>query len=179
MEEIAILKLIFGIFLALWTIGLIFIAFRFFFRYTKEKEQCTKETVGEVVGYEWFSRGNGLRLPILTFVVDGKEYKTVGPRYKWFKTIKVRKPGLKTDQKYTTDIYSQTFNHKITGSGMIIKNPMQELFPIWSTLPVFYDPKKPKLSYVLRYCELGWLFWVLLILATITILVNIGLQILL
>lgn len=175
--EIGTLKLIFGIFLAIWSVVLFFIAFRFFYRYTQEQKRCTVKTEGEVVGYEGFSRNNGISLPILKFEVNGQEYKTVGPRYKSFKTVKIRKPSLKTGQEYTADIFSQTFSHKITGSGMVVRNPMQELFPVGSTLPIFYDPENPKLSYVLRYCEQAWLFWMTITFAIITVIINIGLQV--
>lgn len=177
MEETLFIKVFFGIFLSLWTIGTFFIAFKFFYRYLQEEKYCTSETVGTVRSYEWISRGKGVHLPIVSFVVNGEEYKTVGPRYKWFKTVKIKKTlHINTKQEYKMDPYEQTFKQKITGSGMVLKNPMQELFPIGSTLPIFYDPNNPKLSYVLRYCDQKWIFWLLLSVGILALLLNILLQ---
>lgn len=177
MEETAVLKLVFGILLTVFPLVLFLIAFRFFYRYTQEEKRCTSETAGTVVGYEWFNRGDAIHLPILNFTVIGKAYKIVGPKYRWIKTTKVGFPSLKTKQEYTTDIYALTFEHKITGNRMIIRNPMQELFPVGSTLPVFYDPNNPKLSYVLRSSKQAGMFWFTFITASVLVIINILIQI--
>lgn len=176
MEETAVLKLVFGILLTVFSLVLFFIAFKFFYRYTQEEKKCTKETIGTVVGYEWFSRGNAIHLPILNFSVDGKEYRTVGPRYRSVKTIKIGYPSLKTKQEFSTDIHALTFEHRITGNRLVTKNPMQELFPIGSTLPVFYNPNNPKLSYVLRSSRQAGMFWLTFIAAVVLVIVNVLIQ---
>ena len=40
-----------------------------------------------------------------------------------------------------------------------LKNPIEELYPIDSEIDVYYNPENPKLSYVLRYCNKKWTFW--------------------
>ena len=174
MEETLFIKWFFGIFLSLWTIGTFTIAFKFFYRYLKEEKKCTMETVGKVKDYERITRGKSVRLPIISFEVNGQEYKTIGPRYKWFKTVKTKNPlHINTKQEHAIDPYDQIFRQKITGSNIILKNPMQELFPVGSTVPVFYDPRNPKLSYVLRYCNQKWLFWLLISVGVIAFILNI------
>lgn len=180
MDETLFIKNFFGLFLGLWTVVLLFIAFKFFYKYLKMEKNCTAETFGTVAGYEWINRGGGVHLPIVNYVVDDKEYKTVGPRYKWYKMVKTKKPlTLNTTQKFTTDIYADTFEQKITGSGFIVENPMQQLFPVDSTIPVFYDSNDPALSYVLRYSGQKWLFWLLLSVGIMALILNIILQLVL
>lgn len=162
MDDTQTLKIIFTIYFILWTVVSWTIAFRFFYKYLVMEKRCKVETVGIVKKYESFSRGHGVRLPVVYYEVNGVEHRTTGPGYKFYKTTKIKRPlEIETDQKYTTDIHAQVFEQKLTGSGMIIGNPMAKLFPKGSTIPVFYDPNNPQLSYVLRYVNQKWLFWVL------------------
>ena len=45
----------------------------------------------------------------------------------------------------------------------VSQNPMAAQYPVGTVLPVWFDPKKPKRSYVLRCVDNRWVFWLLLL----------------
>ncbi|WP_408632280.1 DUF3592 domain-containing protein [Muricomes intestini] len=53
---------------------------------------------------------------------------------------------------------------------------LAQLFPKGSTIDVFYNPNKPKLAYVLRYCNAKWTFWLFLFGAILCFSIAIGVQ---
>lgn len=122
----------------------------------RKKERCTEVVSGRVIGYGLpADEDSPVRLPIVEYCVDGTVYKKTGPRYA-FKTLVVSSPFIKkTVCEYTTDIYSQAFSIKVRRNsfGFVMKNPMEEFFPIDTQVDVYYDPKKPKRAYVLRLLE--------------------------
>ena len=85
-----------------------------------------------------------------------------GPEYRSYvtRTVSVTKKKGR-EHTYTTDIYRQTFKETICrGSFVTVAgNPMETLFPQGSHVPVYYDPQRPKLAYVLRYCNCRYIFW--------------------
>lgn len=52
-----------------------------------------------------------------------------------------------------------TINRTINSFVGVYKKPIESLYPIYSDIDVYYDPKNPKLSYVLRYCNKKLLFY--------------------
>lgn len=134
-------------------------------KYMVQKKRCSQKTDGIVVGYTKKIRGgegSHVRLPIVEYTVDGVQYRTEGPEYRAY-IIKTSSTSAKkgAEHTYTTDVYRQTFKETIRRSGFldVVGNPMESLFPQGSLVPVYYDPDKPKLSYVLRYCNCRYIFW--------------------
>ena len=151
--------------LCVTAVVLIVLGCRFGWKYMIQKKRCTEKTTGIVVGYTKRTRGgegSRVRLPIVEFTADQKQYRVVGPEYRAYVTKTSRRTAKKgAEHEFTTDVYRQTFRESIRESGFldVVSNPMEELFPQGTQVPVFYDPERPKLAYVLRYCNCRYIFW--------------------
>lgn len=114
--------------------------------------------------YTFASRGgdNGkVNLPVVYYNVDGKEYKVIGTEYKAFKIL--TKKSLTGENTIECKEENQVLTITGTANSFInvYKNPIDELYPIGTNIDVFYDPKKPKEAYVLRYCNRKWAFYLM------------------
>ena len=142
----------------------LFLVARSFFKYLLMPTRCTAQATGKVIGYSHFTMGaSGYAPPRVQYEVNGVTYVARGPLYSSYRTVtrsapwlhnRMRRPvddKLKTDQVFRMD-YD-------TNSAVSVKAPALEMFPIGGTIPVFYDPKRPKLAYVERFPHLRWVFW--------------------
>lgn len=134
-------------------------------KYMIQKKRCSQKADGIVVGYTRKIRGgegSQIRLPMVEYTVDGVQYRVVGPEYRAYMTKTAAASAKKgTEHKYTTDVYRQTFKETIYRGSFVtvVGNPMETLFPQGSSIPVYYDPERPRLAYVLRYCNCRYIFW--------------------
>ncbi len=162
MSEIEIIKLTFGIMLSLGSIVLFVLTYLLGYKYMVQEKRCTSKTTGVVRRYTMASRGNGVFLPVVFYRVNGKEYKVVGPEYKWYVT-KTRK-SLLEQNTMEFDVKGQVLytNRRVNAAVGIYRNPIRELYPLSKELDVYYDPNNPKLAYVLRYCNKKFMFYSLL-----------------
>lgn len=166
MTEIEILQLVFGIFLFLGGAVLMLLAFTTSYKYLIQEKRCTAKTSGTVRKYTLAchgGKGSCVHLPVVYYTVDGKEYKVVGPTYKMYVTTSRSSPVSKNTMDYRENNQIFYVNKTSNSFVSIHGNPMAELYPINSQLDVYYDPKNPKLSYVLRYCNNKWIFWLMFI----------------
>ncbi len=166
MTDTEIIKLVFGIFLSLGGAVLIFLAFALGYRYLIQEKRCTSRTKGIVKRYTISYRGgenSGVHLPVVYYTVAGKEYRVIGPKYKRYLTVSKSSPTAKNRMEYREDGQVFVINRTVNSFSGILRNPMQELYPLHCELDVYYDPNNPKLSYVLRYCNQKWIFWLMLI----------------
>lgn len=161
MDEITVIKIVFGILLGLGGMVLLILAFALGWKYMVQEKRCTAKASGTVFRYAYGSKNGGVRLPVVRYTVDGREYKVTGPQYKAYVSVSKTSPTAENTQEYSED--NQVFKVRNTNNSFvgIVKNPMSELYPLGSQIDVFYDPQKPKLAYVLRYCNLKYIFWVL------------------
>lgn len=162
MSEIQIIKIVFGIILSLGTITLILLAFKLFYKYLMQEKKCTNKVKGIIRKYTLSTRGgenSGIHLPIVYYNVNGKEYKVIGPEYKAYKVITKSTPLSKNSMEYKDENQVLTINRTSNSLVGIYKNPIEKLYPINSEIDVYYNPENPKLSYVLRYCNKKWTFW--------------------
>lgn len=177
MDEFMIFDIIFGSIFFIFALVLFILAFKLGWKYMIQEKRCTAKTTGTVVKYTFASRGSAVNLPVVQYEVAGKKYKVVGPEYKWYYTKTTSSLRNKaTEQTYTTDIYAQNFHHSIKNNSMIsfTKNPMAQLFPLFSQIDVYYDPDNPKLAYVLRYCNRKFLFWMTLVAGTVVLVAEVS-----
>lgn len=172
MSEIEITKLIFGIFLSVFGIVLIFLAFLLFYKYLVQEKRCISKVKGIIKRYSFVSYG-GLRLPIVYYMVDGKEYKVKGPEYKWIITKTKSTPTSKNKVDYKVKGQSLIINCEVNSIVSVYKNPFYEKYPLNSEIDVFYDPNNPKLAYVLRYCDKKFCFWIMLISGIVILIIDI------
>lgn len=165
MSDILVIKITFGTLLTLGGVVLLFLAFKLYYKYLIQEERCTSKVKGTVKRYTICSLGgedSGVHLPVVYYVVNGKEYKVIGPEYKNYVTKTKSSPFEDNSMKYKED--NQTLEVIRTSNAFlnVYVNPISKLYPINSEIDVYYDPNNPKLSYVLRYCNRKWIFWLVL-----------------
>ncbi len=158
--------LFFGVYLALFGGVLVTLAFVLFYKYLGMERYCTCQTDGIVVGYTTGSYGefgSGVFLPRVRYAVGEREYDVVGPRYRGYVTSTYRTPianNTYTCHEKNDVLYIKRRINSLVG---ICRNPMEEMYPIGMVLPVWYNPEKPKHSYVLRCPNRQLEFWVMLL----------------
>ena len=183
MSEHEMIKLVFGIFLLLGGFVLIFLSFTLFYKYLIQDKRCNKKTKGIVTGYtmaRYGSKGSGVHLPIVNYWVDGKEYQVKGPIFKAYIVKNVTNPFHKNELEVEADEKQRLIIKRHTNTFVgIYKNPMEELYPLNSEIDVFYDPHRPKFSYVERYCDQKWVFWLTFLCGIGTWVIDLLIQILL
>ena len=138
--------------MSLGTIVLLFLSFKLFYKYLIQEKRCTSKVKGIIKKYTLSTRGgnnSGIHLPIVYYNVDGKDYKVVGPEYKTYITITKNSPISKNEMEYKENNQVLKINRTSNSFMGIYKNPIEELSPINSEIDVYFDPNKPKLSYVL------------------------------
>lgn len=160
MTETMILKLVFGIFLSIGGIVLILLAYALGYKYLIQEKRCTCLTKGRVRRYTISRRGN-VHLPIVYYRVDGLEYHVTGPEYKAYITVTKRGPAAGNTVEYQEKNQVFKVSRTLNSFAGVYANPMEELYPLGSEVNVYYDPAKPKLAYVERYCNNKWLFWLM------------------
>ena len=133
-------------------------------------ERCSRVVPGKVVRYSAASYGEcGVHLPVVEYEIDGTVYRKTGPKYS-FTSVSISSPFIKENtREYSTDIYAQNFKVKTRTNSFagVIRNPMNELFPLGSEIEVHYDPRKPKRAYVLRPYKCGVIIKVFAIIGAI------------
>ena len=141
MEDAAVGLLMLGV---LGTVGLITIVISYAIKKRTESklDRCTKKTEGEVTGFD--ARGNGLYFPIVRFEHKGAPYKA----RLIYRAIAVKSSNLYTKTEVTGDKFDQTLHVK--RNSMMSRNPLEPLFPIGSSLDVYYNELNPKENYVHR-----------------------------
>lgn len=165
MKGYASIQLTLYLLLFFCSVFMIFMGCKLGWKYMIQKKRCRQKTDGIVVGYAKRIRSDEnsqIRLPLVEYSVNGVQYRIVGPEYKAYVTKTVSAAKKKgAEHKYTTDVYRQTFREIICRGSFVtvVGNPMETLFPQGSRIPVYYDPERPKLAYVLRYCNCRYIFW--------------------
>ncbi len=125
------------------------------------KNRSTRSVLGTVVSYSY----NGTKAPVVEYFVNGKKHKNI-LRYSY--VSRVSTPLSSTDTYAKDDVLHTKL--RLRENSMLSTNTiMEENFPLESQMKVYYNPKKPKLSYVQRYAP-SYLWIVFLIVAILTIL---------
>lgn len=112
-------------------------------------------------------------LSTVFYTINGKEYKIVGPKYKTYKVITKSRPLSKNSMEYKEENQVLTINRTSNSFVGKYKNPIEELYPIDSEIDVYYNPENPKLSYVLRYCNKKWTFWLTFLSGVLVLVIDI------
>lgn len=132
----------------------------------KNAKRCTEKTEGVIIRYS-YALYNGISLPVVEYTVNGKQYKVVGPKFQRAISNTVSTPlgsivsDVKMDNFEDGEI-PQVLRYKIYRNSFIslTKSPLMERFPIGGKVTIYYDPKKPKYSYVERPLKPGRYAWV-------------------
>ena len=137
----------------------------FIFSNYSNAKRCTERTEGVIIRYSYVLY-NGISLPVVEYTVDGNQYKVVGPKFLSAISNTISTPlgsivsDVKTDNFENGEI-PQVLRYKVKGNSFLsfTKSPLKERFPIGGEVAVYYDPKKPKHSYVERPLKPGRYAW--------------------
>lgn len=146
-----------GIYILIFDIAIFIVAYLVGWKSMHKKERCNKKTEGTVIRYSNM-RYNGVSLPVVEYTVNGQNYKVVGPKFKasikkyistpFSNPIAKQKTNLNTREDLPDVLEINTIKNSFVS---ISTTPLKELYPIGSKANVYYDEKKPKVSYVERY----------------------------
>ena len=131
----------------------------------RNAKRCTEKTEGVIIRYS-YTLYNGISLPVVEYTVNGKQYKVLGPKFLYAISNTISSPvgsivsDVKMDNFEDGEI-PQVLRYKIYRNSFIslTKSPLEEYFPVGSRVAVYYDPKKPKHSYVERPLKPGRYAW--------------------
>ena len=131
----------------------------------RNAKRCTEKTEGVIIRYS-YALYNGISLPVVEYTVDGNQYKVVGPKFRSAISNTISSPvgsivsDVKMDNFENGEI-PQVLRYKIYRNSFIslTKSPLEEYFPVGGKVAVYYDPKKPKYSYVERPLKPGPYAW--------------------
>ena len=84
----------------------------------------------------------------------------------------LKENGLDESMEYKEENQILKINRTSNSFAGVYNNPIEELYPINSEIDVYYDPSNPKLSYVLRYCNKKWLFYLTFCSALLTLVID-------
>ena len=137
----------------------------FIFSNYRNAKRCTERTEGVIIRYS-YALYNGISLPVVEYTVDGNRYKVLGPKFLYAisNTISTPLGSIVSDVKmdnFEDGEIPQVLRFKIYRNSFIslTKSPLEEYFPVGSKVAVYYDPKKPKYSYVERPLKPGCFTW--------------------
>ena len=165
-------NIVFGTLLSLGSLVLFIIAFKVYYKYLIQEKRCTSKVKGIVKRYTLAKMAEGIHLPIVYYTVNNKEYKVVGPEYNSFKEI-IKSSSTNKNNISITENNQNLIINKISNSFVNISyNYMQKMYPINSEIDVYYDPNNPKLSYVLRYCNRKWAFYLTFFASLLVLLID-------
>lgn len=127
-----------------------------YFKKRNKEKRCLEKTTGVVVRYSNM-RYNGIRLPVVQYSANNREYTVVGPKFRWIIIKKINNPlnnskseiisNLTTKESLPEVLKISLYNSQIINFK---KLPLYELYPINSEVDVYYNPSKPKESYIDR-----------------------------
>lgn len=138
---------------------------KFIFSGYLDDKKCTEKTEGKIIRYSMFLY-NGINLPVVEYTVAGNQYKVVGPRFlsSVSKTVATPLNSVVSEVKledFDNGEIPQVLRYQVRRNSFIsvTKSPLMERFPIGGKVTVYYDPNKPKLSYVERPLKPGRFLW--------------------
>ena len=158
-------------FLLFGLMSLCFAAFTYFmfdifiFSNYRNAKRCTERTEGVIIRYS-YALYNGISLPVVEYTADGNQYKVVGPKFRSAisNTISTPLGSIVSDVKmdnFEDGEIPQVLRYKIYRNSFIslTKSPLEEYFPVGSKVAVYYEPNKPKYSFVARPLKPGRYAW--------------------
>ena len=130
-----------------------------------DDKKCTEKTEGKITRYSNILY-NDVSLPVVEYTVAGNQHKVVGPRFvsSVSKTVATPLNSIVSEVKlegFDNGEIPQMLRYQIRRNSFIsvTKSPLMERFPIGGKVTVYYDPNKPKCSYVERPLKPGRFLW--------------------
>ena len=125
-------------------LGLVFVGISFLVKISTRSKisKCTEVVNGQIVKHSF--PGDSRIRPVVEYIVNGKKYRTV-KKYNGFR--KIRHP-LPVKDKIWED--KNGYLYVKNGPAVNTKKLANEMWPIGSTMKVFYFANNPKINYVDR-----------------------------
>lgn len=150
------LNIFWSIYILTFSLAMLIIWYFTYFKKRNKEKRYLEKTTGIVIRYS-NTRYNGIRLPVVQYIVDNKKYKVVGPKFRWIVVKKINNPlnnskneiisNLTTKKSLPEILKISLYNNQIINFKRL---PLYELYPVNSEVEVYYNPSKPKESYVER-----------------------------
>lgn len=157
--------LLFGCMMLAFAAFTYFMFNKFIFSGYLDNKKCTERTEGVIIRYS-YGLYNDVSLPVVEYTVAGNQYKVVGPRFlsSVSKTVATPLNSVVSEVKledFDNGEIPQVLRYQVRRNSFIsvTKSPLMERFPIGGKVTVYYDPNKPKLSYVERPLKPGRFLW--------------------
>lgn len=143
--------LISGISVAVVGVAVAFLSIPFFIREKTLKKNCTASTTGHVIGYVYRGGDNGGSVaPKVEFSVEGQTYRAYR-HYKGIISVHKRGAAIKDASELEGDFHiteKDMFYVHTAGAVGNYKRMGERAWPIGTTLPVVYNPAKPRQAFV-------------------------------
>lgn len=128
----------------------------------RKKSRCTAMTMGTVVRYSYV---NGTPSPVAAYRIGGVSYEK---KRRFRGVVEVRRnlsPKDWTEENQSCYISENDVLHIRGGAVLNLRAMAESLYPMGSSIPVWYDPEKPQRAYVekvpVKGSIVGWVFvWV-------------------
>lgn len=126
---------------------------------TRRKSRCTAMTTGTVVRYSF---ANGTPSPVAAYTVGGISYEKKR-RFRGVVEVRTRlSPKDLTGENQSCYISENDVVHMRGGAALNLRAMAERLYPLGSSIPVWYDPEKPRRAYVeklpAKRSIVGWVF---------------------
>lgn len=175
------MKLFFIILGLFFLIVTIIVSYIFGIKPKGKAECCTEKTTGIVIGPSIYTYNDDIRMPSVEYFVNGQRYKVAGPRFKYVLTKNISTPFHNPITQFECNLNARDDlpDHlEIYSSGnsftRISESPVMKLFPAGTKVNVYYNPNKPKESYVIRYYPPSpWTRYLLYAITAFVLIVNI------
>lgn len=125
----------------------------------RKKSRCTAMTTGTVVRYSFV---NGTPSPVASYTVGGVSYEK---KRRFRGVVEVRtgiSPKDLTGENQSCYISENDVVHIRGGAALNLRAMAERLYPLGSSIPVWYDPEKPQRAYVEKIPSkgsiVGWVF---------------------
>lgn len=168
-----------GLYILCFGLIIIFVWYFLYFKKRNRITNCSEKIIGKITRYSLI-KYNDISLPVVEYYVDNNKYEVVGPKFtavvkKYFKSPTNNiKSNISSNLNTREDLPKVLkLNVKENSFVNVRFSPLLDLYPIGSEVDVYYNPKKPKESYVQRFIKPSKIYYLLLILGIILIIVSI------
>jgi len=171
-------NLFWGIYVLAFSVAAILIWYFLAYKKRDMKKKCISTTNGKVVGYSKVTY-NHIKLPVVEYTVDGKNYNVIGPKFKGVVIKSFAMPFYKGNDDIDSNITTieqlpEVLQINLKDNALNnIENPLIKLYPVGSEVTIFYNPSNPKMSYVQRYIDIGWAYNLILFLGIVFLILGI------
>lgn len=150
------LNIFFSIYLLTFSLAMFIVWYFTYLKKLNKEKKCLKKITGTIIRYSNM-RYNGIRLPVVEYNVDNNKYTVIGPKFRWIIMKKFNNPTINQKCEITSNLTTRNSLPETLKISLYNRNivnfktlPLYKMYPINSEVDVYYNPLKPKESYVER-----------------------------